>query len=57
MHDYTDAPPSESFMPFYLLSEEFICFCGRSSLNIRMSVPKIKHVLIDRMHIKVVNSQ
>ena len=44
-------------MPFHLRSEEFMCFCGRSSLNIRMSVPKIKHILINRMHIKVVNSQ
>ena len=36
-----------------------LCFCGHSSLNIRMSVPNIKHihVLINGMHIKVVNSQ
>ena len=39
-----------------VFSEEFMCFCGRSSLNIRMSVPQIKHILINRMHIKVVNS-
>ena len=44
-------------MPFYLRPEEFICFCSRWSLNIRMSVPKIKHILINRMLIKVVNSQ
>ena len=40
-------------MPFYLHAEEFMCFCGRSRLNIRMSVPKIKHILFNRMHIKV----
>ena len=30
-------------MPFYLRFEEFMCFCGLSSIDIRMSVPKIKH--------------
>ena len=44
-------------MAFYLYSEEFMYFCGRSSRNIRISVPKNKHILINRMHIKVVNSQ
>ena len=44
-------------LPFDLRSEKFVLFCGRSSLNIRMSVPKIKHILINRMHIKFVKSQ
>ena len=40
-------------LSFYLRSEEFMCFCDRSNLNIGMSVPKIKHILINIMHIKL----